>query len=192
MNKKNILIIFIIVTGFTAFFIFSMIDMKKKYLIQLNEFNNLKISSIIERPFIIKSVEDMECPLTSNEVLFKENKSWESQLRFFFKDLLNVDSNELLYIPIYNRVTKRCNAFFIISSGVDGKMNTYLTEGDSIYIDDCFNRFNFYNKRKTFPSDTLWLIDSTTFSYKDACFGNKDLLISYFNLTPSPRILPND
>lgn len=158
---------------------------REKYLDNVNEINNRKISSVLERPFIISCMNNMECPPNSNTVLFNKNRDYEDLQRHLFIDLFSSDSNELMYVPVYNRLTKRRDAFVIISAGIDGNLNTEVTSVDSMYTDNCFESLNLYNKNTSFNPDTLWLIDSATFSIVDVYFGNKDLLLSYFRVPSS-------
>ena len=92
-------------------------------------------------------------------------------LHLFFTDSLNKNQDILLYIPLYNRDTKKKESFILISAGIDGKLNTKYTIGDTIYDDEYLNKFEFYNLKEYIERKSM------KFNLWDYYFGNKDYLI---------------
>ncbi len=104
---------------------------------------------------------------------FSTNSSSEEFVKNAYKDDLSDNGGLLLYVPLYNRETKKKESLVLISAGIDGKLNSEYTNGDTIYDDEYLNRFDFYNLNnyQGIANFSLWKY----------LFGNKDFLVKYVN-----------
>jgi len=117
-------------------------------------------------------------------VQYKEKKDREFLMHSFYNDPLNSVGDGLLYLPLYNRLNKKKESFLIISAGIDGKLNSKFTVGDTIYDDDYFNKFDFYNLEEYADRKSM------KFNFWYYLFGSKDYLIRYHNCVNDCNIAP--
>lgn len=99
---------------------------------------------------------------------------------FFIYNLFNdpfvtQENSSLLYVPLYNRISNKKEAFILISAGVDGKLDSNFQKGDTIYEDSFFNEFKFYNEHQYNKREYQKF---NIFSY---LWGKKDYLVWYYN-----------
>ncbi len=87
-------------------------------------------------------------------------------------DMFSKKEKPFNYLPIYNPITKKREAFVLFSKGIDRKTDN-LSQGDSIFTS------NYILKLKFYDTDTSGVYSiKNLYSY---FFGNKDYLISYYN-----------
>lgn len=110
------------------------------------------------------------------ENFYKENQEdYIPTLKNIFHDPFSHDKPDLLYVPLYSRISKMREGFAIISTGIDGKINSFFK--DTTYIDDV-KQIDFYNVVNDPDNPSVFLAD-TVFNLYDYFFGRKDLLLCY-------------
>ena len=94
---------------------------------------------------------------------------------YFLHDPFSKSNANLLYSPLYSKVSYKPEGIILISAGIDGKINTKLK--DTLFIDDV-KKIKFYNNVND-PTKYYLLDFDTTFSFFNCLFGNRDLLVYY-------------
>lgn len=94
-----------------------------------------------------------------------------------FIDPLSCNKELITYYPIYSRKNKTIG-YLLYSTGIDGKIQNYLENEDTLFADKIGQSFRFYNKLS--PSCRTIEIDTTiNFNIYNRLIGTKDYLISY-------------
>lgn len=112
------------------------------------------------------------------------NKGGKTFLQLYFPDSLNRCKHILCYVPLYNRETKKKESFILISAGIDGKLNSNYSRGDTIYDDEYLNKFEFYNLKEYSERKSM------EFSIWKYLFGKKDYLVRYYNCIEEGHSMP--
>jgi len=131
-------------------------------------------TGVYDLPYIYFA-EDAICPSSMSELYYYiKDRPLDILLSQYLVDPFSSDLNQITLIPIFNKNSSKWEAVFILSAGVDGKMNYEYTIEDTIFTTDVDNLDLFYNS-----VDDLSL--SLPFNPIDYYFGKKDLLVSYYN-----------
>jgi hypothetical protein len=110
------------------------------------------------------------------EIFFKMNQEdYFQTLKTIFHDPFSQDKSDILYVPLYSRISKMREGFAIISTGIDGEINSFFK--DTTYIDD-IKEIEFYNDIND-PDNPSFFLADTVFNLYDYFFGRKDLLLCY-------------
>ena len=86
---------------------------------------------------------------------------------FTFKDIFSANNENYKFFTLYNRQTRLREACILVSAGIDGKLNCATKEIDTLFIDNFYNKLDFYN--------------DSSFNFYNYFFGRKDYLGQYFN-----------
>ena len=109
--------------------------------------------------------------------LLRENAMYQSDF-LLFDDPLSKKGGKLQYHSIYNSNNSRRHGYILYSAGIDGIVNYQLNNNDTVYTNEVYKVFEFYNRLspacKSIEFDTV-----ISFNYINYLFGTKDLLISY-------------
>lgn len=98
-----------------------------------------------------------------------------SFFQLFFNDPLNKEGGTVLYVPLYDRLTNKKEAFILISAGIDGVLNSAYNHSDTIYEKDFLKKFSFYNQSQYVERKSM------KFNLWEYLFGKKDYLVWYYN-----------
>lgn len=87
-----------------------------------------------------------------------------------------------IYFPLYNRHTKRRESFVILSAGIDGKQNNFLTDNDTLFMDNWQVKLKLYNPNHPYGNvcDSIIFFDKegmVKFNIFNLFFGCKDQLL---------------
>jgi hypothetical protein len=138
-------------------------------------------------PFVEYFAENNYLPLCLDSLSYGfSDSSWNKVKNIVYKDYLAKKDTLLVYYPLYNKNFKK-DAFIIVSGGIDGKIDNFFYPQDTVFKDDFFNRFDFYNfteeklLQNYFEADTVY----NKFNLFKYFFGKKDYLIYYVDCTES-------
>lgn len=171
INIVIIIIIIIIYLGLVNYKVESKIYNDRSFLndaytVLMLDISNAYYNSELE---CIKNL-TQKADLMSNEQYYK----------FAMNDYFTSDSNDLLhYIPVYDNVTKKREAFLLLSAGFDGKINNKISWKDSLFKHQLNEKLSLYNSVKF---DDYFVLDSSLRgNYRDVVFGKKDVVILYMD-----------
>lgn len=156
---------------------------KSNYHRDFAKLQQKKIYNRIEFPFDDYFLSYSECPEDLEDVIdFVSDKpiyylTWDTTML----DELSKNDEYIRYFPIYNKSNKKREAFILLSTGADGRINTKIAETDTLFIHNFMSKLLLYNEfdlewYNNFTFDTI-----TKFKFADYFFGNKDYLLLYFN-----------
>lgn len=159
------------------------VDKKEVFNSKIEYINEIKSRNYYNMLIMTYFKEHFECPekLSDLEYLLKDAPGFQYSYSILTDiDPFSKDQEKLVYIPLYNQINKKREAFFIFSSGIDGKINNSICINDTFYINDIEKDFNFYNT--VYPTNVCLYEDTSShFSYIEYLFGRKDYLVEYFN-----------
>lgn len=122
--------------------------------------------------------ENFQYPATKQELeeFYKMTEvDYIPTLKYIFKDPFSHNNSDLLYLPLYSRISKMREGFAIISTGIDGEIDAIIK--DTMYIDEV-KQLEFYNDSNDPASSSILLTDNI-FKIDDYFFGRKDFLLCY-------------
>ena len=167
--------IIIISTATTLGYLLNTRQAYKKNIQLLIENRNLGVFSLAYDSFL----SDGMCPYSMSDIYYYiQDRPVDIIYLHRLVDPFSNDLGLINLIPIFNKTSSKWEAVLILSAGVDGKMNYEYTLSDTIFTDEINTLNLFYNS-----VDDLSL--SLRFNPIDYFFGNKDLLVSYYNCKDS-------
>jgi len=184
--KKSYILIFILSMLILAFILVLYRyynKSRREYYNSFNSIQNVKTGARYELLLSQYFFDNWECAKNLEEVIPYESHDpkYESLKERYFKDFLSSRKGFINYVPLYNRLNLKREAFLIISAGIDGKINNVINEEDTIFIDEFEEKFRFYNPAgEIIPNNHLPDPDST-FHLMKLLFGKKDYIIQYID-----------
>jgi hypothetical protein len=149
-------------------------DFKNNYQKKYRLIQERKKSLYYLSPFVDYFEENFELPIDFDTIL----KQY-SNTNNVFTDCLSRDSSLIKYLPVYNKNNNKRETLFLISAGVDGKINTDITSNDTIYEGEIEKKLNFYNDSIKEKNNIISKDTNDYYSFIKYFFGNKDYLIHY-------------
>ncbi|MBN2260675.1 MAG: hypothetical protein JW702_09020 [Clostridiales bacterium] len=114
------------------------------------------------------------------------DSTWNKIKHHVTKDYLSKKDTSFIYYPLYNRNHKK-DAYIIVSAGIDGRINNDFNPDDTVYKDNFYKKYSFYNFtedkliQNRFDADTIY----NKFHLINFLFGKKDYLIYYVDCEQS-------
>lgn len=183
-SKKKITYLIILIL--LLILVFKYLKISANYERQFEMLNTAKTLMIIQDPFINYYLTKGVIPNSIDSLFpFSPRNEIDSLKIIHFNDLLASNRNQVLeYYPLYNRKDTIRDAFIIVSTGIDGKLNNKFDLGDTIFKDNYFKKFNFYNYNNSFKNQFVLSNDTINnkFNLILYLFGKKDYLVSYIDL----------
>lgn len=179
MKKKIVYILLIII----AIVIFLLIETKRAK----NSYSEIKFPNKVQLNLIISDIiytyyDDLNCMDDLAKLPGYKNK-FDKIYKKRYKDVFSSENEAIYqYIPVYNYITKKREAFALLSTGIDGELDNNLTKFDTIYQKNFKDKLKLYNIKmiSSFKNSSI-IKEKPKFNMLDFYFGNKDLLIMYIN-----------
>ena len=107
-----------------------------------------------------------------------------------FIDPLSNSNQHIKYIPLYNRINKRIEAYVLLSAGIDGKINNVINNKDTFFIDNYQEIIASYNRDSFYKTGDTIKNNKAEFNFINYLFGKKDYIIFYMNGIEGYEIAP--
>lgn len=147
----------------------------KKNIHILTENRNTGVFYLAYDYFLLDGI----CPSSMGELYYYiKDRPIDIMLSQYFVDPFSSDLSQINLVPVFNKRSSKWEAILILSTGIDGKMNYEYTMEDTIFTDEINSLDLFYNS-------VYDLSLSLSFNPINFFFGDKDLLVSYYNCKDS-------
>ena len=95
---------------------------------------------------------------------------------YYLTDFLSRKNDMLVYVPLYSSTNIR-SSFVLISSGIDGRINSNIRNTTRLYYDSLLIKYDFYNSLDFAENEKIIKEREIDYNLVDYCFGSKDYII---------------